>query len=118
VDGAVRSLVDLTLTPEHRRGHGALYDGLNRGRLDVARLRWTLSALPLSRAAGRRIVLAVDVSPWLRPSLIPRSSTSCRPRTQPLWSVHLGQAGSRAGRSPVSGAHRLPERTGRRHRRP
>jgi hypothetical protein len=66
-DGAVRSLVDLTLTPEHRRGHGALYDGLNRGRLDVARLRWTLSALPLPRAAGRRIVLAVDVSPWLRP---------------------------------------------------
>jgi hypothetical protein len=66
-DGAVRSLVDLTLTPEHRRGHGALYDGLNRGRLDVARLRWTLSALPLPRAAGRRIVLAVEVSPWLRP---------------------------------------------------
>jgi hypothetical protein len=67
VDGAVRSLVDLTLTPEHRRGHGALYDGLNQGRLDVARLRWALSALPLPRAGGGRIVLAVDVSPWLRP---------------------------------------------------
>jgi hypothetical protein len=66
-DGAVRSLVELTLTPEHRRGHGALYDGLNQGRLDVARLRWRLSALPLPRSAGRRIVLAVDVSPWLRP---------------------------------------------------
>jgi hypothetical protein len=66
-DGAVRSLVDLTLTPEHRRGHGALYDGLNHGRLDVARLRWALAALPLPRAADGRIVLAVDVSPWLRP---------------------------------------------------
>ncbi|WP_460339899.1 NF041680 family putative transposase [Actinoallomurus acanthiterrae] len=66
-DGAVRSLVDLTLTPEHRRGHGALYDGLNSGRVDVARLRWALSALPLPRAADGRIVLAVDVSPWLRP---------------------------------------------------
>jgi DDE superfamily endonuclease len=66
-DGAVRSLVELTLTPEHRRGHGALYDGLNQGRLDLARLRWTLSALPLPRAADGRIVLAVDVSPWLRP---------------------------------------------------
>ena len=27
-DGPVRSLVDLSLAPEHRRGHGALYDGL------------------------------------------------------------------------------------------
>lgn len=40
-DGPVRSLVDLALAPEHRRGHGALYTGLNLGR--------------------------VDVSPWLRP---------------------------------------------------
>jgi DDE superfamily endonuclease len=65
-DGPVKTLVDLALAPEHRRGHGALYDGLNSGRLDVARFRRTLSALPLPRAAGGRIVLAVDVSPWLR----------------------------------------------------
>ena len=26
-DGPVRCLVDLSLAPEHRRGHGALYDG-------------------------------------------------------------------------------------------
>jgi hypothetical protein len=39
-DGPVRTLVDLALAPEHRRGHGSLYDGLNRGRLDVARLRF------------------------------------------------------------------------------
>lgn len=32
-DGPVRTLVDLTLAPENRRGHGALYDGLNCGRL-------------------------------------------------------------------------------------
>jgi DDE superfamily endonuclease len=67
VDGPVKTLVDLTLTAEHRRGHGALYEGLNRGRIDVARLRWAVAALPLPRAAGGRIVLAVDVSPWLRP---------------------------------------------------
>ncbi|GAA2639831.1 NF041680 family putative transposase [Actinomadura fulvescens] len=66
-NGPVKTLVDLTLAPEHRRGHGALYDGLNRGCLDVARLRWTLARLPLPRAANGRIVLAVDVSPWLRP---------------------------------------------------
>jgi hypothetical protein len=65
-DGPVKTLVDLTLAPEHRRGHGALYAGLNRGRIDVARLRVALSALPLPRAAGGRIVLAVDVSAWLR----------------------------------------------------
>ena len=31
-DGPVRSLVDLTLVAEHRRGHGAMYDALNQGR--------------------------------------------------------------------------------------
>ncbi|MFF2375708.1 NF041680 family putative transposase [Streptomyces xiamenensis] len=66
-DGPVRSLVDLALAPEHRRGHGALYAGLNRGRLDVTRLRRVLARVPLPRAADGRLVLAVDVSPWLRP---------------------------------------------------
>jgi len=28
---SVRSLVGLCLTPEHRRGHGALYDAVNHG---------------------------------------------------------------------------------------
>jgi hypothetical protein len=65
-EGPVRSLVDLSLAPEHRRGHGGLYDGLNHGGIDVARLRRTLAGLPLPRVGGR-IVLAVDVSPWLRP---------------------------------------------------
>jgi len=46
-DGPVRSLVDLSLAPEHRRGHGALYDGLNSGRMEVARLRVKLAGLPL-----------------------------------------------------------------------
>lgn len=38
-DGPVKTLVGLALEPEHRRGHGALYGGLNRGRIGVARLR-------------------------------------------------------------------------------
>lgn len=66
-DGPVKTLVDLTLVAEHRRGHGAMYDALNCGRLEPARLRRTLARLPLPRAADGRIVLAVDVSPWLRP---------------------------------------------------
>jgi hypothetical protein len=66
-DGPVRTLVGLTLAAAHRRGHGALYDGVNRGRIDIARLRVAVAGLVLPRAAGGRIVLAVDVSPWLRP---------------------------------------------------
>jgi hypothetical protein len=65
-DGPVHSLVGLVLAPEHRRGHGAMYDALNAGRVEVGRLRRVLAALPLPRAAGGRLVLAVDVSPWLR----------------------------------------------------
>jgi hypothetical protein len=65
-DGAVRSPVDLTLLPEHRRGHGAMYGGLNHGRIDVGRLRTVLAGLSLPRFDGGRLVLAVDVSPWLR----------------------------------------------------
>lgn len=76
-DGPVTSPVDLMLLAEHRRGHGALYDALNRGRIDVDRLRKALAMLPQPKAAeGRRrpptgadgrLVLAVDVSAWLRP---------------------------------------------------
>jgi hypothetical protein len=66
-EGPVQSLVGLCLAPEHRRGHGALYAAVNRGELDTGRLRETLGALPLPRMFGGRIVLGVDVSPWLRP---------------------------------------------------
>ncbi|WP_245641998.1 NF041680 family putative transposase [Nonomuraea candida] len=66
-DGPVKTLVDLALAPEHRRGHGALYDGLNHGRIEVGRLRTTLARQPLPRAADERLVLATDISPWLRP---------------------------------------------------
>jgi hypothetical protein len=66
-DGPVTSLVELTLVAEHRRGHGAMYDALNQGRVEPERLRRTLASLPLPRTADGRIVLAVDVSPWLRP---------------------------------------------------
>ena len=65
--GAVRSLVELSLTAEHRRGHGGLYDAINCGRIDLTRLRRTLGGLAIPRDRGCRIVLAIDVSPWLRP---------------------------------------------------
>ena len=66
-DGPVRTLVELALAPEHRRSHGSLYAALNRGDLDVDRLRTAIATRTLPRGPGGRIVLAVDVSPWLRP---------------------------------------------------
>jgi hypothetical protein len=46
-DGPVRVLAGLSLVPGHRRGHGAVYDALNAGRVDVPRLRWAVGAVPL-----------------------------------------------------------------------
>ena len=66
-DGPVTSPVDLTLVAEHRRGHGAMYEALNSGNVDVPRLRQVLAGLPMPRAADGRLVLAVDVSNWFRP---------------------------------------------------
>src|SRR3954449_2512620 len=66
-DGPVSTLVGLCLAPEHLRGHGALYDAINAGQVEVERLRGVLACLPLTRMFGGRIVLAVDATPWLRP---------------------------------------------------
>jgi hypothetical protein len=66
-DGPVKTLVDLALAPEHRRGHGALYDGVNSGRIAVDRLRVHLATTALPRAADGRLMLAVDITCWLRP---------------------------------------------------
>src|SRR6267154_1224816 len=66
-DGPVRDLAGLSLAPEHRRGHGALYDAVSHGRIGIRRLRRSLAGLPLPRAADGRLMLAADVSNWLRP---------------------------------------------------
>jgi len=65
-DGPVKTLAGLSLAPEHRRGHGALYDAIDQGHLDIGALSVALTAITLPRLAGR-ITLAVDVTPWLRP---------------------------------------------------
>ncbi|MFI7300923.1 NF041680 family putative transposase [Streptomyces sp. NPDC050121] len=66
-DGPVRSLAELSLVGEHRRGHGGLYAAMTRGRVDAGRLRRALAEVPLPRSADGRLVLAVDVTCWLRP---------------------------------------------------
>ena len=63
----VHMLAELSLEPECRRGHGAVYDAVNAGRVQVARLRRALAGLPLPRWDDGRIRLAADVSNWLRP---------------------------------------------------
>ncbi|MEU2032599.1 transposase [Nocardia amamiensis] len=74
-DGPVRSLPELSLIGEHRRGHGSIYAALDRGRIDIAPLRRAL--LPLPRAADGRLVLAVDITCWLRPEAHTCPSGSC-----------------------------------------
>jgi hypothetical protein len=63
----VLMLAEVSLEPECRRGHGAVYDALNCGEVRLARLRRALSVLPLREWEDGRIRLAVDVSNWLRP---------------------------------------------------
>ena len=65
--GRVTDLARLSLAPEFRRGHGALYDALNDGRADFGRLRLAVAGLPLPAWPDGGIRLAVDVSAWLRP---------------------------------------------------
>jgi hypothetical protein len=65
--GPVTDLARLSLAPEFRRGHGALYDALGCGRLDEGRLRLAVAGLPLPAWPDGGIRLAVDVSAWLRP---------------------------------------------------
>ena len=64
---AVRTLVELSLAAENRRGRGALYDAISCGSVDFTRLRRALGGLTIPCDRGGRIVLAVDVSAWLRP---------------------------------------------------
>jgi hypothetical protein len=66
-DGPVTSLVELSLAAEHRRGHGALYDSLNQGRIDLGRFRHVVARQRIPRGEDGRIMLAIDVSHWLRP---------------------------------------------------
>ncbi len=66
-DRKVTDLARLSLVPECGRGHGGLYDGLNAGRIEVARLRLAVAGLPLPAWPDGRIRLAADVSAWLRP---------------------------------------------------
>lgn len=67
----VTDLARLSLEVEHRRGHGGLYDALNAGVIDSNQLCAVIARGPVPKITTpdgqQRIVLAVDVSNWLRP---------------------------------------------------
>jgi hypothetical protein len=69
--GRVTDLARLSLEPVHRRGHGALYDALNAGRIAIEPLGQRVAGMTVPKVPGpdgrMGIVLAVDVSNWLRP---------------------------------------------------
>jgi DDE superfamily endonuclease len=64
-DGPVTSLVELSLAPVFRRGHGALYDALAGGDIDEDRLRDLLAGqLP----AGAPLMFGIDATTFPRPN--------------------------------------------------
>ncbi|MET8129583.1 transposase, partial [Streptomyces sp. NPDC005231] len=65
--GPVVSLPELSLAGVHRRGHGAMYDALAQGHINVSRLRMALAGLRLPRGTDGQLSIALDVTAWPRP---------------------------------------------------
>ncbi|WP_326697433.1 transposase [Streptomyces sp. NBC_01754] len=116
-DRPVTSLVELSLEPVFRRGHGALYDALSEGRVDEERLRDLLvDQLP----ADAPLMFGIDATTF------PRPNAECSPdrglhyapcrcdgdrKVVPGWEFQWATAlewGSSSWTLPVD-ARRLPE---------
>jgi hypothetical protein len=91
--GPVQSLVELSQEKAFRRGHGALYDALAGGDVDVARLAG-LIASSWQPADEGPVMIAVDTSAWPRPDAVTSPGlchcyTACRcdgaRKTIPGW---------------------------------
>ena len=112
---AVTDLARLSLEAEHQRGHGALYDGLNAGGIDTGRLRCLVCAGPLPKVSGpdgrARIVLAVDVSNWLRPDAATSGGTRLLPHLTPAAPAR--PRSFRGGRTPSCARSNRGPRPGR-----
>ncbi|WP_228010719.1 transposase [Nonomuraea phyllanthi] len=64
-DGPITSLVELSLSPLFRRGHGALYDALADGAIDEERLRDLLAA---QFPADAPLMFGIDATTFPRPN--------------------------------------------------
>jgi len=82
--GPVTSLVELTLTTEHRRGHGAMYDALSQGRVD-----------PQRAAPCRGIAAVTQGRRWAD-----RARRRCRPLAAPGRPDQPRPVGISGGRPP------------------
>lgn len=92
-DAPVGSLVELSLEDVFRRGHGALYDALACGDVDVDRLSGLIASSWDGLDEGP-VKIAVDVSAWPRPDAVTSEAlchcyTACRcdgvRKTIPGW---------------------------------
>ena len=63
----IRSVAELMLEPETRRGWGSLYQGLEQGRVDGEAARDLLAAQVRVVTAGVPVMFAVDASSFPRP---------------------------------------------------
>nr|WP_241518843.1 transposase [Streptomyces sp. CB03238] len=108
-DGPVTVPTDLTLVAEHRRVHGAMYDALNCANVDAPRLRQVLAGQPQPQAVDGRLVLAFDVSHWIRHGRAPTPVWPCgncrTARTSPSTELsdRTPGASSTPGLSPTLG---------------
>jgi hypothetical protein len=91
--GRVHSLVELSLEKAFRRGHGALYDALADGEVDVEALAGVIASSWEGPDDGP-VKIAVDVSAWPRPDAVTSPQlchcyTTCRcdgaRKTIPGW---------------------------------
>lgn len=105
VDGPVRVLAGLSLVPEHRRGHGALYDAVSSGRIEVARPRRSLAALPLPNTTTAQPLVTASPRPKARPGRGPPPVPVCGVPYQCSW--------RRRPKPPGRGAEGCHERSGR-----
>ncbi|WP_173135045.1 transposase [Kibdelosporangium persicum] len=64
-EGPVTSLAELSLEPEHRRGHDSLSGGFDQGGGDIDRFRNVVARQQVPRWGDGRIMLGIDVSNWL-----------------------------------------------------
>jgi hypothetical protein len=86
--GRVESLPALSLEPESRRGHGALYGGLTEGHIDADRLRrLLLGTVPAGRDG--LVWFAADVSNW------PRPDAACSPQRLAVYDKSARTLGGR-----------------------
>ncbi|MEQ4726077.1 transposase [Nonomuraea sp. B19D2] len=103
--GPVHSPVNLTLSPEYRRGHGALYSGLNHGRIDVEQLREVLAGWADRAGSGCVPVVALGCA------LLSRAG--CRGFDHPGAPATAGPTPSQLPASMVGAVQGRPFRTRR-----